>query len=200
MLKFDISAKSKGLIFDLDGTLLNTMPYHFQAWQMAARDYGMEMTKEFLESVTGGAALLIAKKLMQQHGVLDKYSPAEIVAHKGKYYSDLVHKVTPINEVFDIVKAYSGKIPMAIGTGGSLSSVTLSLKQTEVGRYFDIMVTANDVENHKPAPDTFLKCAELMGVNPEFCEVFEDGESGLKAAKAAGMIGTDVRKWFEPKW
>lgn len=89
---------------------------------------------------------------------------------------------------------------MAIGTGGSFKSVSLSLGVTGIRDFFDHMVTADDVKNHKPAPDTFLKCAELIGVEPEFCEVFEDGEPGLLAAKTAGMIATDVRAWFDPKW
>jgi HAD superfamily hydrolase (TIGR01509 family) len=63
--------------------------------------------------------------------------------------------------------------------------------------YFDILVSADDVEHHKPAPDTFLKCAELMGVEPARCQVFEDGEQGLEAARRAGMIPTDVRPYLD---
>lgn len=199
MLVQDISPKAKGLIFDLDGTLVNTMPYHFEAWQHAAKDFEMQMTKEFLESMMGGSAIEIGDKLMANHGVTN-LSTVELIERKGKYYSKLIHKVTVIDEVFAIVEKYQGKLPMAIGTGGSISSVSLSLNQTGIGKYFDPIITANDVENHKPAPDTFLKCAELIGVDPEFCEVFEDGEPGLLAAKSAGMIATDVRKWFAPKW
>lgn len=200
MLKFDISPKTKGLIFDLDGTLVNTMPYHFQAWQLAAKDYGMEMTRDFLSSVMGGAAIVIAEKFIEFQGKTGAIEPRKIIERKGHYYKQLVHKVTPIDEVLDIVKKYYGVIPMAIGTGGGRSSVLLSLEQTDVGKYFDIIVTSEDVVNHKPAPDTFLKCAELINVKPEFCEVFEDGVPGLKAANDAGMIATDVRKWFDPKW
>jgi beta-phosphoglucomutase family hydrolase len=200
MLKFDISPNAKGLIFDLDGTLINTMSYHFQAWQMASKDYGMEMTREFLSNVMGGAALVIAEKFIASQGKTGRVEPSEIIEKKGQYYKQLVHKVTPIDEVLDIVKKYHGVLPMAIGTGGSRSSVALSLEQTGVGSYFDIIVTSDDVVNHKPAPDTFLKCAELINVEPEFCEVFEDGVPGLKAANSAGMIPTDVREWFDPKW
>jgi HAD superfamily hydrolase (TIGR01509 family) len=69
----------------------------------------------------------------------------------------------------------------------------LQLKELEIDRLFDFIVTADDVDRHKPEPDTFLKCAELMGVEPEFCQVFEDGELGMKAALKAGMLLTDVR-------
>ena len=69
-----------------------------------------------------------------------------------------------------------------------------------IREYFDIIVTANDVKNHKPHPETFLRCAELMKVDPSECEVFEDGDLGIEAARRAGMIATDVRTWYESNW
>ena len=69
-----------------------------------------------------------------------------------------------------------------------------------IREYFDIIVTANDVKNHKPHPETFLRCAELMKVHPSECEVFEDGDLGIEAARRAGMIATDVRTWYESNW
>jgi HAD superfamily hydrolase (TIGR01509 family) len=64
-------------------------------------------------------------------------------------------------------------------------------------KYFDIVVTANDVEHHKPDPETFLKCADLMNIKPSFIEVFEDGDLGIEAALRGGMIATDVRSWYD---
>ena len=80
------------------------------------------------------------------------------------FFKENIHKVKPIPEIAEIVK-----------------------------KYYNIIVSAEDVQNHKPHPDTFLKCAELMGVKPESCQVFEDGDMGLIAAEKAGMIVTDVR-------
>jgi HAD superfamily hydrolase (TIGR01509 family) len=74
------------------------------------------------------------------------------------------------------------------------------LEVTGMKQYFDIIVTANDVNQHKPFPDTFLKCAELMKIDPEYIEVFEDGDLGIEAAKRAGMKATDVRSWFPSDW
>jgi len=85
---------------------------------------------------------------------------------------------------------------MSIGTGGKKDIAKLTLKMLGFDKYFDIIVSAEDVEHHKPYPDTFLKCAELMNVPPEFCQVFEDGEMGLIAAERAGMIVTDVRPYL----
>jgi len=71
---------------------------------------------------------------------------------------------------------------------------------TGLDKYFEIVVTANDVENYKPHPETFLKCAELMKIEPRYIEVFEDGELGIQAARQAGMTVTDVRPWYPPTW
>lgn len=200
MLKYDINPKAKGLIFDLDGTLANTMPYHYEAWRSAAQEFGMEMSKDFLKSLMGGSATVIGQKLIALNNKTGEINTKDLLAKKTENYRLLIPQVTPIDEVYDIVKAYHGKIPMAIGTGGTLDSVNLTLKQTGIGEFFDILISAGDVKNHKPAPDTFLKCADLIGIDPQYCEVFEDGDPGIIAAERAGMIATDVRNWFEPKW
>lgn len=200
MLKNDITPNVKGLIFDLDGTLADTMPYHFEAWKASAAAHGMELTKEFLQSLMGGTTASIAEKLCIEHGITSDMPIESLVNTKAKNFNELHHKVTPINEVFDIVKKYHGILPMAIGTGGNRKTVTETLEITGIGKYFDIVVTSNDVENHKPAPDTFLRCAELLGIAPKDCEVFEDGDPGLQAAIAAGMVATDVREWIKLTW
>jgi beta-phosphoglucomutase family hydrolase len=200
VLTYDISPKVKGLIFDLDGTLINTMPYHFEAWQQTALHFGMDMSKEFMRNFMGASAKVIASELLQLYNKEEILAAEAMIIMKNENFRNVVHKVTPIFEVFDIVKKYHGKIPMAIGTGGSRGSVALSLEQTGVGKYFDVLVCAEDVDNHKPAPDTFQRCAEQLGVNPTDCEVFEDGDLGLQAAEKAGMIATDVRPWYAPTW
>ena len=108
--------------------------------------------------------------------------------------------VKPILPVVEIVKKYHGILPMAVGTGGHREAVERTLELAGIRKYFDIVITANDVNNFKPHPETFLKCAELMNVDPEFIEVFEDGDLGIEAAIAAGMVATDVRSWYDSNW
>ncbi len=199
MLKYDITPGVKGLIFDLDGTLADTMPYHFLAWQRSAEEHDMFFSRDFMLSVMGGAAKVIAEKLCRNHGIVDM--PIEsIIKAKARHYDGLLPQVTIIHEVMDIAKAYQGKLPMAIGTGGGRATITKTLEHTGIGKYFDIIVAADDVAKHKPEPETFLKCAELMGIAPEDCEVFEDGDPGLIAARAGGMIATDIRPWVKETW
>jgi len=200
MLKYDITPGVKGLIFDLDGTLVDTMPYHYEAWRISAEEHKMELSKEFMRSVMGGSAKAIAKKLCLNHGIEKDMPIDSILKLKTKHFMALMPNVKVIDEVMDIAKSYYGKLPMAIGTGGGRTSITKTMEHTGITKYFDVIVTANDVENHKPASDTFLKCAELMGVAPEDCEVFEDGDPGLIAARAGGMIATDIRPWIKLTW
>ncbi len=196
----DITPGIKALIFDLDGTLADSMPYHFQAWQKACRRYGIEMDTAFLQSYTGAPGWTIAEAIIEQNGMSGKVTVDEIMKVKLDEFFTIQHLVTAIEPVAALARKYCGILPMAVGTGGHREAVEKTLEITGLRKYFDIIVTANDVERHKPDPETFLRCAELMGVEPRFCEVFEDGDLGIEAAERAGMTATDVRGWYQSDW
>ncbi len=199
-MKYDINPGIKGLIFDLDGTLADTMPYHFESWKKACRKYGADIEPAFLRLHTGSPGWIIASEIIKKCGLEGKVTIEQIVREKLEQFHKIQHKVKPIKPVASIVKKYSGKMPMAVGTGGHREAVERTLQITGLRKYFDIIVTANDVDNFKPHPETFLRCAELMEVEPEYVEVFEDGELGIKAAEMAGMVATDVRSWYISNW
>lgn len=193
-MKININKNAKGLIFDMDGTLADSMPIHFKAWKLTAAENGFEYTeKQFLETAgmpTHKIVPVINKKL----GL--NLDPEKFSRRKEQLFLENIKDVKLIQPVADIVKEYYNRLPMSIGTGGKKEIAKLTLKILGFDKYFDIIVSAEDVVNHKPDPDTFLKCAELMKVRPEFCQVFEDGEMGLIAAEKAGMIVTDVRPYL----
>ena len=197
---YDISPGVKGLIFDLDGTLADTMPWHYQAWQKACARFGIIMETEFLQAHTGAPGWKIAEEVIAVNGKTGIVSPEEIMQVKLEEFYEIQHNVTPIEPVTALVQKYYGRLPMSVGTGGHREAVEKTLEIVGIRQYFDIIVTANDVTRHKPHPETFLRCAELMGVAPEECEVFEDGDLGLRAARSAGMIATDVSKWYDSTW
>jgi len=196
----DITPGTKALIFDLDGTLADSMPYHFQAWKKACKKFGIEMDSAFLKSYTGSPGWTIAEAIIEQNGMSGKVSVDEIMQVKLDEFFTIQHLVTAIEPVAALARKYSGILPMAVGTGGHREAVEKTLDITGLRKYFDIIVTANDVERHKPDPETFLRCAELMGIEPRLCEVFEDGDLGIEAAKRAGMTATDVRGWYQSEW
>jgi beta-phosphoglucomutase-like phosphatase (HAD superfamily) len=195
-MQYDIKPGIKGLIFDLDGTLADTMPLHFQGWLAACRKYGAEIDNLFLRKHTGSPGWMIADEIIKKCNLNGSVTIEEIITEKLHLFYRDQHTVKPIAPVAAIARKYHGKLPMAVGTGGHREAVERTLQITGLRQYFDIIVTANDVNNFKPHPETFLKCAGLMNVEPQFIEVFEDGDLGLEAALAAGMVPTDVRTWY----
>lgn len=194
---YNIKPGIKGLIFDLDGTLADTMPLHFQGWVAACRKFGAEIDNAFLRKHTGSPGWMIADEIINKCNLNGSVTTDQIISEKlALFYRDQ-HSVKPIEPVVEIVKKYHGILPMAVGTGGHREAVERTLEITGLRKYFEIVVTANDVNHFKPHPETFLKCAELMNIEPRYVEVFEDGDLGLEAALAAGMIATDVRSWYE---
>lgn len=199
-MQHDIQQGVKGLIFDLDGTLADTMPYHFQGWKKACEKFGAHIDAGFLRKHTGSPGWIIAKEIIADCRLDGSITIEDIMNEKFKEFFRLQHLVKPIKPVTDIVKKYYGKLPMAVGSGGHRQAVERTLLITGLRKYFDIVVTANDVNAFKPDPETFLKCAELMHVEPQYIEVFEDAELGIHAALNAGMKVTDVRSWYDSNW
>lgn len=199
-MEYIIRPGIKGLIFDLDGTLADTMPYHFEGWKKACEKFGVSIDQSFLRLHSGSPGKIIAAELLKKNGHGNTITIEEIIKEKLNQFYMIQHKVKPIEPVADIVKRYHGILPMAVGTGGHREAVTRTLEITGLLQYFDIIVTSNDVTNYKPHPETFLRCAELMNIEPSGIEVFEDGELGLEAARRAGMLATDVRGWYDSAW
>lgn len=190
-----INPKAKALIFDLDGTLANTMPIHYIAWKNAAARYGIDFTIEVFMQLAGIPLYPTVEKLNEMFG--KNINPQEMGDLKEAEFEANMHLTPEIKPVTDLVRQWHGKLPMAVGTGGSRR---LSLKTLEIiglKGYFDILVTSEDVSEFKPHPMTFLRCAELMGIDPADCEVFEDGMLGFQAARTAGMMVTDVTQYYE---
>lgn len=197
---YDIKPGVKGLIFDLDGTLADTMPFHFKGWKTACQKYGADIDPAFLRKHTGSPGWIIAGEIIKECGLDGTVTAEQIMNDKLTEFYKQQHLVKAIIPVAEIAKKYYGLLPMAVGTGGHREAVERTLQVTNLRKYFNIIVTANDVENFKPHPETFLKCAEMMNVNPGDIEVFEDGDLGIEAAIEAGMIVTDVRSWYDSNW
>lgn len=189
-----IDKRAKAIIFDLDGTLADSIPTHIQCWHETCKLFNYKFNESILYEMTGMPTRKFAEYIKNDSGC--KFSVEEIMQIKQSNFRRLVSQVKPVRKIEAFVKENYGKIPMSIGTGGSRKSSSLILDTIGMARYFSIVVTADDVTKHKPEPDTFLKCAELMGVEPKYCQVFEDGEPGMKAAYTAGMIVTDVRQFY----
>jgi beta-phosphoglucomutase family hydrolase len=184
----------KGLIFDLDGTIADTMPAHFLAWRNATKNYGIEFTIELFESLAGIPLYLTVEKLNQ---IFNKnIDPKELGNLKESMFLKTLSQTKIVEPVAKLIKDFHGKLPMSVGTGGQRHIAWQTLKAIGMKQYFDILVSSDDIDHPKPHPETFLKCASQMGVVPSKCQVFEDGILGIEAAHKAGMQVTDVKVYY----
>jgi len=195
MNELDIDPRAKGLIFDLDGTIADTMPIHYIAWRNAAARYGIDFSVELFAQLAGIPLYPTVERLNKLFG--KDINPKEMGDAKELEFEQNMNKMEPIEPVIAIIKKYHGKLPMAVGTGGLTRLAKKTLEIVGVDQYIDVLVSSEDVTHYKPHPETFLRCAEQMRVEPAFCQVFEDGILGIQAAKDAGMMVTDVTAYYE---
>jgi beta-phosphoglucomutase family hydrolase len=182
----------KGIIFDCDGTLADTMPLHWRAWQAIAARHQIHFPMERFYSLGGVPSRDILKMLSAEQGLgLDHLAVAR---EKEAEYLPLIAQVEPINAVVGIARDNFGKIPMAVASGGTSGGIEQVLARLGIRSLFQAVVTSEMVKHQKPAPDIFLEAARRIGVPPHFCRAYEDTDLGMQAIRAAGMEGVDVRK------
>ncbi len=191
----DLPSNFKAFIFDLDGTLADTMSVHYKACQLVCNRKGFDFPEDYFYQEAGKPTLEVFRNLILKLEIKG-IDGNELGQEKEKKFLELIPSVKPVKFVSQIAKKYKGKIPMAIGSGGQRNTVELTLTAIGFDDFFDSIVTCDDVEYHKPHPETFLKAALEMGVEPHECVVFEDGDPGLEAAKTAGMMTIDVRYYI----
>lgn len=188
-----VDPRAEALIFDLDGTLADTMPLHVEAWMRTGNYFDTPITAEMINRLNGTPTLQVVDELNKLYGW--SLIPELVRAYKDKQYGEIANKsgpIRPIKPIYDLAKSAHGHYPMAIGTGSTKKNAYRALREMGVENWFDAVITADDVVHPKPRPDTFLLCAELMDTDPSVCQVFEDGPMGLLAAERAGMIVTNV--------
>lgn len=191
MRKIEVPQYIKGLIFDCDGTLVDSMPLHMRAWEHVIRSKGGPWDYDFFFSKKGMPEEAIVN-LYNTHFAL-RLDPAGTVNLKHEFFRAGASGLKPIAHVVEIVRRYASILPMAIASGGTGENVLLALSALGIESFFQAIVSADDDIRPKPAPDIFLEAASRIGVAPELCQVFEDGDLGLEAARLAGMLPTDIR-------
>lgn len=184
----------KGLIFDCDGTLVDSMPLHMKAWEEAVHLFGANFDPEFFFSKKGMRSKDIVAQFSLQSG--KPLNGADVVRLKDNFFLQHIADVMPLPIVVDVVRRYHKILPMAVASGGGREIVERELQVTGIVNFFDVILTADDPFKPKPFPDLFLEAARRIGVQPSLCQVFEDGDLGLQAAENAGMLATDIRPFM----
>lgn len=193
---------AKGLVFDCDGTLLDTMPIYFQSWSRACDELGLTLPVERFYSFAGVPVNGIFQTLIdEQYSADDEKKPtAEYCEQVKRRHHDEIEKeglvAGPIDIVVNLARKYHGKLPMAVASSGWRDHVLDGLERNGIVHLFDAIVTTDDdaVKEPKPAPDIFLVAAERIGVCPTKCVGFEDADLGMAAVKKAQYLyASDVR-------
>ena len=185
---------SDGLIFDLDGTLADTMSIHYKACQQVCNQRGFDFPLDFFYAQAGIPTKQVFCNLMIHLNL--KWDGNQLGEEKELFFKTLIGEIKPIDITLKVVQHFYRKIPMAIGTGGEKETALKTLEAINCLSYFNAIVTADDVSKPKPHPETFLRCAKLMNVSPETCSVFEDGDLGIIAAKKGNMNIIDIRNYI----
>ena len=189
-MPLEIDPRARALVFDVDGTLADTMHHHYEAWREVIRGYGVELTEDLFVELAGQPSPAVARVIAERYGL--ELDPQQVAAAKEEAYIHHVDSIEPIEHVAALARRGHGRLPMGLATGERRAISERVVRATGLADLFEAFVTADDVTHHKPHPETFLRCAELLGVAPAHCQVFEDSVSGMEAGRAAGMIVTDV--------
>jgi HAD superfamily hydrolase (TIGR01509 family) len=181
----------EALIFDCDGTLVNTAPLHFRSLQRAFAFQGLEIREPWYRDRLGFSRKPLFEAFEREFDVKVDHQAAEALSES--IFASIVHEVRESPVVASIVRKYHGKMPMAVASGGQRFLVEATLKACGLLGLFDAIVTVDDVLEGKPSPALFLEAASRLHMNPALCLVFEDSDEGVEAAKRANMAAIDVR-------
>lgn len=180
-------------IFDCDGTLADTMPLHLLAFRYALGRQGFpeeEFTDELHHNWAGMPGPAIVRRLNERYGM--NMPPDQVEQDKIRWYLDHHSEIQPVHEVVGFARSQAGIRPMAVASGSDIRIVMAALDGLGIAHLFETVITPRDVSRGKPHPDMFLLAAERLKTPPARCLVFEDGELGIQAAQAAGMLWVRV--------
>lgn len=195
MLNWTLPLGCRGLIFDCDGTLVDSMPLHYQAWVTVLRRYGLDFSETQFYQWAGVPVDEIVRRLAAERG--QTVDAKAIADERDHYFHSLPQsELRPVAPVVDIARRFHRRLPMAVATGSTLASAEASLQAIGVLEWFDAVISSHEAGRPKPAPDVFLLAAERIGIAPENCVAFEDGDAGLLAAREARMQAVDIRPWL----
>lgn len=181
----------KAFLFDLDGVIVDTAIYHYQAWKRLANELGFDISEEFNEQLKG-VSRMDSLDLILAHGglTLPDEKKAELAAQKNQWYLDLVSRMTP-DDILPGVANFFAQVRQAglLTALGSVSkNAALILERIGMSEVFDAVIDGTKITYGKPNPEVFTKGAAALEVSPAECVVFEDAVAGVEAGKRGGMF------------
>lgn len=188
-----------GLIFDCDGTLVDTAPAHLAALRIALAQVDLPVDDAWYFERVGLSPDDLLDQYEQQYSRFP-ITRAELLKLYNVAFHATLNELREVQVVADLARTWTGRVPVCVASNGQRSNVQASLQAVGLLSLFPHMVTIEDVQQGKPAPDIFLESARRMHIPPQRCIVLEDSDEGLEAAHRAQMRSIDVRTLWTPSW
>lgn len=183
---------TQALLFDCDGTLVDTLSLYRVCWHQVFGRHGFDMSDEWFAQYVGHD---VHSFVAAAFPAADEEQCAAIIEEGMAMFMASTHLLEPLEHVVEVARAHHGRIPMAVVSSGLGHAVRESLDAVGITGLFDVVLTLDDVEEGKPAPDGYLRAIELLGVDPGRCVAYEDSATGMASARAAGIpTVVDVRR------
>ncbi|MFT4060896.1 MAG: HAD-IA family hydrolase [Edaphocola sp.] len=183
----------EAFLYDCDGTLADNIQAHKNSYVKTAKEYGFALDPAIIDELAGWPTVAVADEISKRYDVsLDVH---QFTTRKGRiFFDEYIEHTQPVVHVVEHLKQHAGTKRIAVVSGGRRHTVEKSLTVLGIRNLVEVLVCAGETPQGKPFPDPFLKAAELLGVAPQKCMVFEDGDPGVQAAMAAGMQWVRVDK------
>lgn len=184
------SGEFDAFLFDLDGTVADTIPFHYRSWIVALREWGCTFPPDLFDAMNGFTLPRTVEVLNERYGLA---MPVDaVLKKKEEIYLGLLPGLRIVPDVAAVIEAHRGRVPFAIVSGSPRSGIAATLSLLHMEDVFDVVVGQEDYVHGKPDPEPFLVAAKRLGKDPARCLVLEDADPGIEAAKAAGMSWVKV--------
>lgn len=181
-----IAEPYEALLFDVDGTLADNIHAHKAAYVAVSKEYGVTLNPNLIDETAGWPTVAVAKEICERYRV--DFDVVEFSKRKSQIFIEqYIQETQPVDYVRQVLFENVGTKKIGIVSGGSRSTLNITLEVIGVTGKYEAMVCAGDTKHGKPSPEPFLLCAQQLNVAPSKCIVFEDGDPGVQGAIAAGM-------------
>ncbi|MCX5214951.1 HAD family phosphatase [Kitasatospora sp. NBC_00240] len=185
--------RAEALLFDWDGTLVDSQYANYRAMADVLAPHGVTLHQEWFDARTGLSSADLIRTLAAETDAGPDLPVEELVAARDLLFLANADRIRVHPEVAEVVHTHHGALPMAVASGGARLIIETTMRHLPYQGLFTALVTRDEVRRGKPAPDIFLQAADALAVPPARCLVYEDSDEGIEAARAARMAVVDVR-------